>query len=91
MAGTARSIPGSIATHRAVQDFFFGDDLLLRRHDYNVELAGGFGAAHWCTTISERTAFACQASAAHTGVVRIGTPHFDPLMVSIDISDVRFS
>jgi hypothetical protein len=23
--------PGSIATHSALQDFFFGDDLLLRR------------------------------------------------------------
>jgi hypothetical protein len=24
--------PGSIATHSALQDFFFGDDVLLRRH-----------------------------------------------------------
>src|SRR5262245_53795027 len=37
--------PGSIATHSARQDFFFGTDLLLRRHDYNVEVAGGFAAA----------------------------------------------
>ena len=25
-----------------MQDFFFGEDLLLRRHDYNVNVAGGF-------------------------------------------------
>src|ERR1700757_2275176 len=37
--------PGSIETHSLVQDFFFGEDLLLRRHDYNVNVAGGFGAA----------------------------------------------
>jgi hypothetical protein len=37
--------PGSIETHSLVQDFFFGDDLMLRRHDYNVNSAGGFGAA----------------------------------------------
>jgi hypothetical protein len=37
--------PGSIATHSALQDFFFGDDLLLRRHDYNVDVAGGFAGA----------------------------------------------
>jgi hypothetical protein len=38
-------LPGSIETHSLVQDFFFGGDLMLRRHDYNVNIAGGFGAA----------------------------------------------
>ena len=37
--------PGSIDTHCQIQDFFFGDDLMLRRHDYNVNVAGGFAAA----------------------------------------------
>jgi hypothetical protein len=37
--------PGSIETHCLVQDFFFGEDLLLRRHDYRVNIAGGFGAS----------------------------------------------
>jgi hypothetical protein len=37
--------PASIATHGGLQDFYFGDDLLLRRHDYNVDVAGGFGGA----------------------------------------------
>jgi hypothetical protein len=37
--------PSSIATHSPVQDFFFGEDFLLRRHDYSVDVAGGFGAA----------------------------------------------
>jgi hypothetical protein len=37
--------PDSVATHSTVQDFFFGDDLLLRRHDYNVDVVGGFDAA----------------------------------------------
>jgi len=26
--------PGSIETHSLVQDFFFGEDLMLRRYDY---------------------------------------------------------
>ncbi len=29
-----------LATHSEVQDFFFGPDLLVRRHDYEVEVAG---------------------------------------------------
>src|SRR5713101_7501979 len=37
--------PGSIETHSLIQDFFFGEDLLLRRHDYSVNVAGGFPAA----------------------------------------------
>jgi hypothetical protein len=34
--------PGSIETHSLVQDFFFGEDLMLCRHDYSVNIAGGF-------------------------------------------------
>jgi hypothetical protein len=37
--------PGSIETHSLIQDFFFGEDLMLRRHDYSVNIAGGFAAA----------------------------------------------
>src|ERR1700749_1910444 len=37
--------PGSIETHSLIQDFFFGEDFMLRRHDYSVNIAGGFGAA----------------------------------------------
>jgi hypothetical protein len=34
MAAEAR-----IETHTLVQDFLFGDDLTLRRHDYSVSVA----------------------------------------------------
>jgi Fusaric acid resistance protein family len=37
--------PGSIETHSTAQDFYFGADLMLRRHDYNLNIAGGFGGA----------------------------------------------
>lgn len=32
--------PSSIETHSFVQEFFFGEDLMLPRHDYNVNVAG---------------------------------------------------
>jgi hypothetical protein len=32
--------PGSIETHNLVQDFFFGEDLMLRRHDHSVNYRG---------------------------------------------------
>jgi hypothetical protein len=37
--------PGSIDTHSLIQEFFFDRDLYLRRHDYSVNIAGGFAAA----------------------------------------------
>ena len=37
--------PGSIETHSLIQEFFFDRDLHLRRHDYRVNIAGGFAAA----------------------------------------------
>jgi len=83
--------PRSIATHGALQDFFFGDDLLLRRHDYNVEVAGGFAAAQLMYDYIE--ADGIRLPSRRRAYMR-GTdsrPRLDPLLVSIDISDVRFS
>jgi len=83
--------PGSIETHCLVQDFFFGDDLMLRRHDYQVNIAGGFAAAQLTSEYRE------------AGGIRLPTrrraytrgpdrrPILDMLMVSIDISEVNFS
>ena len=75
-----------------MQDFFFGaDDLMLRRHDYQVNIAGGFAAAQLTSDYVE------------AGGIRLPTrrraytrgpdrrPILEMLMVSIDISDVRFS
>lgn len=83
--------PGSIETHSLAQDFFFADDLMLRRHDYSVNIAGGFAAAQ---LTSEYIA---------AGGIRLPTrrraytrgpdrqPILEMLMVSIDISDVSFT
>src|SRR5262245_16648027 len=45
--------PDSIETHCPIQDFFFGEDLLLRRHDYNLDVAGGFAAAQLISDYTE--------------------------------------
>jgi hypothetical protein len=82
--------PRSIATHSTLQDFFFGDDFLLRRHDYNVEVAGGFAAAQLVYDYIE--ADGIRLPSRRRAYIR-GTdsrPRLDSLLVSIDISDVRF-
>lgn len=39
--------PDAIHGHCLDQDFYFGPDLLLRRHDYHVDIAGSFPAAQY--------------------------------------------
>lgn len=45
--GLRATFPMEIASHSTVQDFYFGEDHLLRRHDYHVDVAGGFAAAQY--------------------------------------------
>ena len=82
--------PGSIDTHSPIQDFFFGEDLMLRRHDYNVNIAGGFGAA-------QLTSNYIVANGIHLPTKRRAytrapdrRPILEMLMVSIDLSEVQF-
>jgi hypothetical protein len=82
--------PGSIETHSLVLDFFFGEDLMLRRHDYDVNIAGGFGAA-------QLTSDYVAANGIHLPTKRRAytrgpdrRPILEMLMVAIDISDVTF-
>jgi hypothetical protein len=83
--------PGSIETHCLVQDFFFGEDLLLRRHDYSVNIAGGFGASQLTSDYVEANGIRLPTKRrAYTrGPDR--RPILEMLMVSIDISDVSFT
>lgn len=83
--------PDTIATHSRIQDFYFGNDLTLRRHDYNVDVAGGFAAAQIVHDYivadgirlpSKRRAFLRGPDLR---------PNMDILLVSIDISEVRFT
>ena len=83
--------PGSIETHSFIQDFFFGkSDLLLRRHDYNVNIAGGFPAAQLTSKYATANGihFPTRRRAYTRGPDR--RPIQEMLMVSTDFSEVRF-
>src|SRR6266851_799737 len=45
--------PPEIATHSTEQTLYFDQDGLLRRHDYDVEISGGTGAAHYVSDLKE--------------------------------------
>ena len=83
--------PGSIETHCQIQDFFFDEQFELRRHDYSVNIAGGFPAAQLMLEYTEANGMRLPSKRrAYTrGPDR--RPILDMLMVSIDISEVAFS
>jgi hypothetical protein len=83
--------PGSIDTHCQVQDFFFDERLALRRHDYSVNIAGGFPAAQLMLEYTEVDGIRLPSKRrAYTrGPDR--RPILDMQMVSIDISEVAFA
>ena len=74
-----------------MQEFYFGSDFLLRRHDYRVDVAGGFAAIQYVYDMvesdgfklpSKRRAYRCDAD---------GELIADELMVSIDVSDIQLT
>ncbi len=82
---------GSIETHCQVQEFFFDEQFELRRHDYSVNIAGGFPAAQLMLEYTEANGLRLPSKRrAYTrGPDR--RPILDMLTVSIDISEVAFS
>lgn len=82
------TFPPEIATHSTVQTLYVDADGLLKRHDYDVEIAGNTPGAHYIsdyTTVSglkfptKRRIFPRQPD---------GTSLAEPLVVSIDLSDI---
>ena len=43
--GLQAHFPDQFASHSLLQKFYFGSGFLLRRHDYCVDVAGGFAEA----------------------------------------------
>ncbi len=90
-SGLQVHFPDRFASHSSLQEFYFGSDFLLRRHDYRVDVAGGFAAIQYVYDMvevdgiklpSRRRAYRCDAD---------GRLIPDQLMVSIDISDVHLT
>lgn len=83
--------PGSLETHSLVQDFYFGSDLLLRRHDYSVNIAGGFAAAQLTSKYVDVDGIRVPTQRRAYTRGPDGQPVREMQMVWIDISGVHFS
>jgi hypothetical protein len=88
--GLRAQFPRQIATHSAVQEFYFGRDCLIRRHDYRVEVAGSFPAVQYVDDIIEADGIKMPSKRRAYRADDQGKAIADQLMVAIDLSDVYF-
>lgn len=84
-------LPESIATHSREQEFYFGPDFLLRRHDYQVDVSGGFLAAQYVSGIKEFDGFKFPTMRRAHPRSNSRQPDRSRTLVSIDLSEFKLS
>ncbi|MDK4723138.1 hypothetical protein PH552_27670 [Rhizobium sp. CNPSo 3968] len=85
------TFPASIATHSTVQTLYVDDAGLLKRHDYDVEIAGNTPGAHYIGGYKEVQGLMFPTERRIFPRQPDGKSMAEPLVVSIDLSDIRLS
>lgn len=83
------TFPKKVASHSPVQTFYIGEDGLIKRHDYNVDIAGGATAAHYLSDYIDVQGI--KIATKRNVFVRLedNTPLTpEPLLVSINLSEI---
>jgi hypothetical protein len=82
--------PDSIATHSTVQTFYFDQQGLLRRHDYEVDIQGSNPAARYIQDSTEVSGIVLPTKMRIFSRQADNQPAPEPLIVSVDLSDFLF-
>lgn len=85
------TFPPSIASHSTEQTFYFGADGLLCRHDYQVEVVGNYPGAHYVSEYKDVSGLLMPTKRRVFARQPDNTPARDLLVISIDLSDIRFA
>lgn len=83
--------PDNIETHNKEQTFYIGSDGLIRRHDYTAEVVAGGPSAHYLTEYEEFDGIMIPTKQLIYGAAADGSAVREPLVISIDLSNVKFS
>ena len=86
--GLQAHFPPEIESHSTVQEFYFGQDHLLRRHDYRVDVAGAFPAVQYVSGNVEAEGIKFPSKRRAYRADSQGNAIPDQLMVAIDLSDI---
>jgi len=90
MAPAPPDFPDKIATHSKVQTIYAGEDGLLRRHDYALEIAGDSPGAHYLADYVTIDGLEFPTRRRVYAVGPDGKPMPDVMTVSVDLSNFRF-
>ena len=82
--------PSHLATHSTEQTLYFDDNGLLVRHDYDVEISGGSNAAHYVSEYVEVDGIRLPTKHRIFPRTLDGHSLAEPLIVSIDLSEIAF-
>jgi hypothetical protein len=89
--GLRVKLPPNLASHSTVQDFYFGEDFVMRRQDYTLDVAGGCNVSNYALDVAafdglliptKRRAYLCND---HYRVL------YDRLLIWIDMSEIQFT
>jgi hypothetical protein len=81
------TFPPGIESHCREQEFYFGPDFLLRRHDYQVDVSGGFLAAHYVYDVRDFGGFMFPTRRRAHPRLADRQPDRSRTLVSIDLSE----
>ncbi|TPK78142.1 hypothetical protein [Mesorhizobium sp. B2-4-17] len=88
--GLRLTFPPDIATHCRVQTLYVDDGGLMRRHDYDVDIAGGAPGAHFLSDYTEVAGIKLPTKHRVFPRLEDGRAGTEPLFVSIDVSEIVF-
>jgi len=90
-SGLTVIFPSHMATHSAVQNFYFGKDNLIRRNDYQLDIAGDFYVAQYISDLKDVQGILVPSKRRAYKRSPDGRPLKDELMVKIDLCNFHFS
>lgn len=82
------TLPPHVASHSSVQTLYIDDEGLIRRHDYDVEIAGGTPGAHYVDGYVDVRGLKFPTKRRIFPRQPDGSSLPEPLVVSIDISEI---
>jgi hypothetical protein len=83
--------PSYLATHSTEQTLYVTTDGLLARHDYDVEISGGSTAAHYLSDYVDVAGIRLPTKHRIFPRTPDGQSLAEPLIVSIDLSEITFA
>jgi hypothetical protein len=83
--------PSFLATHSTEQTLYVDSDGLLARHDYDVEISGGVSAAHYISDYDDVDGIKLPTKHRIFPRTPDGQSLTEPLIISIDLSEIALT